>query len=70
MKNPKNLAEGLAAEIESKRDLLKLYEDAGPLAQFGAMTIKLAIEAGEDARTNHDVVAMAVAYKSLTEITG
>lgn len=57
-------------ELKRNRELLKEYEAIGPTGAFGAFFIKQAIEAGETAIRNGDVIQMITAFKQLQDNEG
>lgn len=59
-----NLIEGLLAELNRNREILKLYEDI-PTGTFGAIMIKESIITAERAMSEGDTVAMMRAYEEL-----
>jgi len=61
-----NLIEGIQAELERNRELLKDYLEI-PTGAFGATMIKLGIEAAEKAIAQGDTVQMLRCYNELKE---
>lgn len=62
-----NLMEGLIAETNRCREVVKLY-DAIPTGAFGAAMIRQDIAFAEQAMGSGDVIAMMEAYKRLKEV--
>lgn len=60
-----NLVEGLMAELDRNKELLKEYEAIGPVGVFGATLVKAYIKAGTEALASGDTVAMLAAYQKL-----
>lgn len=64
---PRNLADGLAAEIERCRELLEEYrglpDNAGA---FAAAIINASVTEAVNAQASGDVVRMMIAYERLT----
>jgi RNA binding exosome subunit len=63
----KNLMDGLMDELNRNRELLKEYEAIGRAGMFGAHFIKQAINNGEQAIRENDVIKMLQAYSELKE---
>ena len=67
MSEPKNLMDGLFDEMNRCRELLKEYDNIGPVGVFGATMIRADIKAAEDAIKANDVVEMLRSYQALKE---
>ena len=57
--------EGLFSQMNRCRELLKHYEEIGPVGKFGHAMISQDIKRAEEAIQSGDVVKMAEAYKAL-----
>lgn len=62
---PANLAQAVIAECNPCRELLKLYDELGPVGAFGAAMIRSAITAAETALGNGDIYTLLRAYHDL-----
>jgi len=62
-----NLIEGLQQEMNRCRDLIKAYEEIGPVGALGKLVIENSIKNGEAAIASGDVVAMVAAYQDLKQ---
>ncbi len=60
-----NLIEGLQAQMNRCRELIKQYESIGPAGAFGKMMIQADIKRGESAIASGDIGEMVKACKSL-----
>jgi hypothetical protein len=60
-----NLMEGLIAEANRCRELVKEYEAIGPAGAIGALLIKQKIQDAERAMGSGDVLDMLKAYEGL-----
>ncbi len=63
-----NLVEGLHTQLVRCREILKHYEELGPVGTFGAMAILRDIEEAECALRSCDVVRMIKAFQILKEV--
>lgn len=63
-----NLMDGLFNEMNRCREVLKHYEEIGPVGMFGATMIKADIDNAERAIRQNDVVKMLAAYQALKEV--
>lgn len=61
-----NLIEGLFAEMNRVRLIIKVYEET-PAGNFAASLMKISIKECEKAIANGDVVAMVKSYQDLTD---
>jgi len=62
-----NVIEGLQAQMNRCRDLLKVYEELGPVGSFGATFIRDSIEEGEASIASGDVLRMLAAHERLKD---
>jgi len=62
-----NIIEGIQAEVERNRELLKAYQGIGPNGAFGATMIKQNIIDAEAAVAHGDTVEMLRQFQSLKE---
>lgn len=62
-----NLMDGIMNELNRNRELLKEYEAIGSAGMFGAHFIKRAINNGEAAIREGDVIKMLTAYSALKD---
>jgi len=67
MEEPRNLAEGLQAELARAREIKSIYESF-PTGAFGAMAIEQTIREADAAILSGDVVAMLKSYQDLKDI--
>lgn len=65
---PENLMDGLFKEMNRCREVLKHYEEIGPVGAFGAAMIRMDIQTAEQAIKDNDVVKMLTAYNALKEV--
>jgi hypothetical protein len=63
-----SLGEALPKELERAREILGMYQDAGPAGRFGAAMISQSIKQADEAIISGDVAAMIVVYKDLQTI--
>lgn len=63
-----NLIEGLQEEMNRCREVLKQYEDIGPVGVFGAAHIKNEIKIAEAHIANGDTIGMLVSLEDLQTI--
>lgn len=59
---------GLIQEMNRAREVLKMYEEIGPVGVFGCTVITQKIKAAEQSITESDVVKMLLSYQELKEI--
>ena len=60
-----NLMDGLFREMNRCRELIKHYEEIGPVGLFGKTMIQRDIERAELAIRGGDITEMIAAYKAL-----
>jgi len=60
-----NLIEGIQAEQNRVRELLKEYDILGPTGVFGTMMLEQAIQHGDKSIASGDVVDMLAAHAEL-----
>lgn len=60
-----NLIEGIQAELDRVRELIRVYKTLGPAASFAIMMHEQAILLAEKAIADQDTVAMVRAFKTL-----
>lgn len=60
-----NVIEGIQAQCNRCRELIKQYEEIGPAGAFGKLMIQQDITEGEAAIASGDVVRMIRAYEAL-----
>lgn len=61
-----NLMDGLLKELNRCRELKLMYDEI-PTGKFGSIMIQRAIDGGEKAIAENDVVKMLASYKELKE---
>jgi len=60
-----NLMDGLLRQMNRCRELIKHYEEIGPVGNFGKAMIERDIKTAEIAIRSGDLVEMVTAYKAL-----
>jgi len=59
--------DGILSEMNRVREVMKQYEEIGPVGQFGLIMLKQEIKTAEQAIASGDVVKMLQSYESLKD---